>query len=127
MKRKGDFTRTGEAKKVAHTGMVEDDQAAMAELVRETTRAGKSTPTFWDPDGVDGGKSFLRVVLDWLSDPSNYDKWRGSDRTNGQTKEALLKLKNAGWRLLASSIVIVLVFARRLTLLRNSTGRRRTS
>ncbi|POM78164.1 Hypothetical protein PHPALM_4338 [Phytophthora palmivora] len=30
------------------------------------------------------------VVLEWMTNPANYDKWRGSDRTSGKTKEALL-------------------------------------
>ncbi|EEY58250.1 uncharacterized protein PITG_00889 [Phytophthora infestans T30-4] len=70
--------------------MVEDDQAVMSEVVCGTTRAGKKTPIFWDSDGVDGGKFDFRVVLDSLSDPSNYAKWRGSDRTHAQMNEALL-------------------------------------
>ncbi|KAF4034994.1 hypothetical protein GN244_ATG13010 [Phytophthora infestans] len=54
------------------------------------TRSGKKAPIFWDSDGVDGGKSSLRVVLEWMTNPANYNKWRGSDRTSGKTKEALL-------------------------------------
>ncbi|EEY69718.1 uncharacterized protein PITG_06197 [Phytophthora infestans T30-4] len=51
----------------------------------------KRKPTFWDRDGVNDGKSSLQVVLDWLSTETNYNKWRGSDRNSGSTKEALLK------------------------------------
>ncbi|KAG7381908.1 hypothetical protein PHYPSEUDO_005490 [Phytophthora pseudosyringae] len=51
----------------------------------------KRKPIFWDRDGVNDGKSSLQVVLDWLSTETNYNKWRGSDRNNGNTKEALLK------------------------------------
>ncbi|OWY97172.1 hypothetical protein PHMEG_00032362 [Phytophthora megakarya] len=58
--------------------------------LRATTRTGKKAPIFWDSDGVNGGKTSLRVILDWMSDQANYDKWRGSDRNSGKTKEALL-------------------------------------
>ncbi|KAG7386144.1 hypothetical protein PHYPSEUDO_000576 [Phytophthora pseudosyringae] len=51
----------------------------------------KKKPIFWDRDSVNEGKSSLQVVLDWLSTETNYNKWRGSDRNNGNTKEALLK------------------------------------
>ncbi|KAG7390746.1 hypothetical protein PHYPSEUDO_006865 [Phytophthora pseudosyringae] len=51
----------------------------------------KRKPIFWDRDGVNDGKSSLQVVLVWLATETNYNKWRGSDRNNGNTKEALLK------------------------------------
>ncbi|KAG7380858.1 hypothetical protein PHYPSEUDO_006719 [Phytophthora pseudosyringae] len=51
----------------------------------------KKKPIFWDRYSVNEGKSSLQVVLDWLSTETNYNKWRGSDRNNGNTKEALLK------------------------------------
>ncbi|KAE8895300.1 hypothetical protein PF005_g29004 [Phytophthora fragariae] len=51
----------------------------------------KKKPIFWDRDAVKEGKSSLQVVLDWLSTEMNYNKWRGSDRINENTKEALLK------------------------------------
>ncbi|KAE8888948.1 hypothetical protein PF003_g26923 [Phytophthora fragariae] len=46
---------------------------------------------FPDRDAVKEGKSSLQVVFDWLSTEMNYNKWRGSDRNNGSTKESLLK------------------------------------
>ncbi|KAG1710166.1 hypothetical protein DVH05_017172 [Phytophthora capsici] len=55
------------------------------------TQRTKKKPIFWDRDGVNEGKSSLQVVLDWLSTETNYNKWRGSDRNSGNTKEALLK------------------------------------
>ncbi|KAE9281908.1 hypothetical protein PF008_g27768 [Phytophthora fragariae] len=51
----------------------------------------KKKPIFWDRDAVKEGKSSLQVVFDWLSTEMNYNKWRGSDRINENTKEALLK------------------------------------
>ncbi|KAE8966578.1 hypothetical protein PR003_g29430 [Phytophthora rubi] len=95
MKRKegppSSLTETGAERKLARGKVNHKDKPAMAEVARGTTRAGKKAPIFWDSDGVDGGKSSLRVVLDWMTNPANYDKWRGSDRHNGNTKEALLK------------------------------------
>ncbi|EGZ25602.1 hypothetical protein PHYSODRAFT_483752 [Phytophthora sojae] len=55
------------------------------------TMRAKKNPIFWDRDAVKEGKSSLQVVFDWLSTEINYNKWRGSDRNNGNTKEALLK------------------------------------
>ncbi|KAG6611289.1 uncharacterized protein IUM83_12668 [Phytophthora cinnamomi] len=63
-------------------------KSARSEKTGDMTRAGRIP---WDSDGVGSGKSSLRVVLDWLAAPGNYDKWSGSDRSNGNTKEALLK------------------------------------
>lgn len=51
----------------------------------------KRKPIFRDRDGVNDGKSSLQVVLEWLSTETSYNKWRGSDRNSGNTKEALLK------------------------------------
>ncbi|EGZ16231.1 hypothetical protein PHYSODRAFT_506826, partial [Phytophthora sojae] len=67
-------------------------KAARSEKTCRTTRAGKKSPIFWDSDGVGGGKSSLRVVLDWFTNPTNYGSWCGSDRSNGNTKEALLNV-----------------------------------
>ncbi|KAG7391386.1 hypothetical protein PHYPSEUDO_004921 [Phytophthora pseudosyringae] len=53
---------------------------------RKTSRV-KKKPIFWDRDSVNEGKSSLHVVLDWLSTETNYNKWRGSDRNNGNTKD----------------------------------------
>ncbi|OWZ21183.1 hypothetical protein PHMEG_0004300 [Phytophthora megakarya] len=54
------------------------------------TRSGKKPPIFWASDGVNWGKSSLRVVLEWMTNPANFDKWPGSDHTSGKTKETLL-------------------------------------
>ncbi|KAE9352675.1 hypothetical protein PF008_g5351 [Phytophthora fragariae] len=53
------------------------------------TMRSKKKPIFWDHDAVKEGKSSLQFVLDWLSTEINYNKWRGSDRINGNTKEAM--------------------------------------
>eukprot|EP00644_Phytophthora_capsici_P000492 jgi/Phyca11/100404/e_gw1.4.1211.1 len=84
-KTKQKVTRPSKAKKREGQVPEQVDQSG-----RGITRSGKKAPIFWDSDGVDGGKSSLRVVLEWMTNPANYNKWRGSDRTSGKTKEALL-------------------------------------
>ncbi|KAE8912141.1 hypothetical protein PF010_g5287 [Phytophthora fragariae] len=59
------------------------------------TMRSKKKPIFWDHDAVKEGKSSLQFVLDWLSTEINYNKWRGSDRINGNTKEAMLQFREA--------------------------------
>lgn len=77
-------------KKASRPSKRKEQGGQPSETCRGTTRSGKKAPIFWDSDGVNGGKSSLRVVLEWMTNPANYDKWRGSDRTSGKTKEALL-------------------------------------
>ncbi|KAG1706284.1 hypothetical protein DVH05_001432 [Phytophthora capsici] len=84
-KTKQKVTRSSKAKKREGQVPEQVDQSG-----RGMTRSGKKAPIFWDSDGVDGGKSSLRVVLEWMTNPANYNKWRGSDRTSGKMKEALL-------------------------------------
>lgn len=43
----------------------------------------------WDKDGVRGGPSSLSVLVTWLSEESNYSRWKGGDSTRGETKETL--------------------------------------
>ncbi|KAF4042971.1 hypothetical protein GN244_ATG04713 [Phytophthora infestans] len=55
----------------------------------------------WDRDGVAGGPSSIKVLLDWLTSERNYAKWKGEDGSYGSTKEALCeviidKLKEVG-------------------------------
>ncbi|KAL0073340.1 hypothetical protein F4703DRAFT_1936816 [Phycomyces blakesleeanus] len=42
----------------------------------------------WSKDSVDGGPSSERIVVNWLSNQVNYDRWKGNDH-NGATKIAL--------------------------------------
>ncbi|KAG1691647.1 hypothetical protein DVH05_026810 [Phytophthora capsici] len=56
----------------------------------------KRKAIFWDRDGVNGGKSSLQVVLDWLSTETNYNKGsaivqRGEKRPLAMDDEADLK------------------------------------
>ncbi|KAG7393146.1 hypothetical protein PHYPSEUDO_012482 [Phytophthora pseudosyringae] len=57
----------------------------------DSVKPAKKKSIFWDKDGVDGGKSSVDVVIDWMTTEANYNRWRGSDHNNGNTKEALLK------------------------------------
>eukprot|EP00644_Phytophthora_capsici_P017220 jgi/Phyca11/59458/gw1.48.305.1 len=54
-------------------------------------KRSKKKIIFWDKDGFDGGLPSVEVLLNWMTTEGNYDKWRGSDRNNGNTKEFLLK------------------------------------
>jgi hypothetical protein len=40
----------------------------------------------WDRDGVDGGSSSVKIVLEWLTTGSNYPQWR-DDLEEGKTKK----------------------------------------
>ncbi|EGZ10899.1 hypothetical protein PHYSODRAFT_317903 [Phytophthora sojae] len=60
--------------------------------MQRLTRPGKKAPIFWDSEGVDGGKSSLRV--------------RGSDRNNGNTKKALLKQMAAGIKIVIAPAIL---------------------
>jgi hypothetical protein len=42
----------------------------------------------WDNDAVSGGKSSLDVLLDWLTNGSNYMRWKGG-ASGGTTKEKM--------------------------------------
>ncbi|OAV89052.1 hypothetical protein PTTG_28825 [Puccinia triticina 1-1 BBBD Race 1] len=48
----------------------------------------KKKPIPWDRDGVDGGKSSIEIVFEWLSTGNNYERWRG-DKEKGKTKTRL--------------------------------------
>ncbi|KAG9398320.1 hypothetical protein AC1031_014660 [Aphanomyces cochlioides] len=43
----------------------------------------------WQTDGVDGGKSSMDVLISWISNESNYVRWRGGDKHSGATKASL--------------------------------------
>ncbi|KAF4029140.1 hypothetical protein GN244_ATG19190 [Phytophthora infestans] len=62
--------------------------------------SGKKPNMYWDKDGVDGGKSSLDVLLDWMTIDTNYNRWHGADRTThgketsaGGAKKEELRLK----------------------------------
>ncbi|KAI9980407.1 hypothetical protein PInf_026351 [Phytophthora infestans] len=54
--------------------------------------SGKKSNVYWDKDGVDGGKSSLDVLLNWMTIGTNYNRWRGADRT---VKEIMVALETA--------------------------------
>ncbi|KAF4037950.1 hypothetical protein GN244_ATG09965 [Phytophthora infestans] len=53
--------------------------------------SGKKSNVYWGKDGVDRGKSSLDVLLDWMMVETNYNRWRGADRTSGNIKKSLVK------------------------------------
>ncbi|KAG2902671.1 hypothetical protein PC129_g10092 [Phytophthora cactorum] len=66
-----------------------------------STSHAKKMKILWDRDGVDGGPSSMKVLLDWLTTDGNYARWKGDDGSSGSTKEVLCgiiigKLKDAG-------------------------------
>ncbi|KAL3672725.1 hypothetical protein V7S43_002018 [Phytophthora oleae] len=53
-----------------------DQQAA------ETEKNSAKHSLLWDMDGVDGAKSSINVLLDWLAEGTNYNRWREADRSS---------------------------------------------
>jgi hypothetical protein len=59
----------------------------------------------WKIDGVNGGPSSNDIILDWICNPSNYERWQGARHGRGQNRESLCgevvdKMKKNGihWR-----------------------------
>ncbi|TYZ64515.1 hypothetical protein PybrP1_010697 [[Pythium] brassicae (nom. inval.)] len=52
-------------------------------------RAKKAQRTRWNNDKPHDGVSSLSVLLDWITTHGSYDKWRGGDKTSGETKAIL--------------------------------------
>ncbi|ETO74853.1 hypothetical protein F444_09491 [Phytophthora nicotianae P1976] len=57
----------------------------------------------WDRNGVNGGPSSMKILLDWLTTEGNFTKWKGGGSSVGFDKEALCgtiigKLIDAGIR-----------------------------
>ncbi|ETL81575.1 hypothetical protein L917_18111 [Phytophthora nicotianae] len=87
----GSVQDVASAEEAANFSELGNSQTVVAAKPRSKNRSGKKKSVFWDKDAVIEGKTSIRLVLNWLTTQGNYDKWRGSDRTNGKTKEALLK------------------------------------
>ncbi|KAJ1339427.1 hypothetical protein BSLG_005944 [Batrachochytrium salamandrivorans] len=45
----------------------------------------------WDDDVVDGGKTSVQILVDWLITPGNYERWRKAGLTGPVTKTSLWK------------------------------------
>lgn len=58
----------------------------MENTVVENTKKRRA-PNRWDADGVDGGKCSIDVLLDWITNPRNYQRWKGGG--SRETKETL--------------------------------------
>ena len=64
-------------------------KAIQADTDESSDPQSKKTRVLWNTDGVDGGKSSMNVLLDWLTDGNNYPKFKGGDPSCGLTKSAL--------------------------------------
>jgi hypothetical protein len=47
----------------------------------------RKAPQRWNNDGVDGGKSSIDIVLEWISEPRNFSRWKGG--VSKETKDSL--------------------------------------
>lgn len=43
----------------------------------------------WGADGADDGKSSLEIVINWLTEPGNYQRYRGGDPSCGLSKNTI--------------------------------------
>ncbi|KAL0096129.1 hypothetical protein J3Q64DRAFT_1706401 [Phycomyces blakesleeanus] len=54
-----------------------------------STSASKATPVKdWEKDGVNGGPGSIHILVDWLSDETNYSRWAVGEQ-QGISKESL--------------------------------------
>ncbi len=51
--------------------------------------SSKKARVMWNSDGVNGGKSCIDILLNWLTYGSNYSRFKGGDGTCRMTKSAL--------------------------------------
>ncbi|KAE8965687.1 hypothetical protein PR001_g28651, partial [Phytophthora rubi] len=63
-------------------------------LVKLSKKAAAPPPTgkkrvMWHNDGLSDDVSSLSVLIDWITDGDNYDRYRGGEEQNGETKVAL--------------------------------------
>ncbi|KAA1106225.1 hypothetical protein PGT21_031287 [Puccinia graminis f. sp. tritici] len=70
--------------------------AATQNSTQVPSSRSRKTPVSWEKDGFDGFSS-MRLLMDWLTTPGNFVRWRG-DKQKGLNKEAL-----------AGEIVLILV------------------
>ncbi|ETI53128.1 hypothetical protein F442_03864 [Phytophthora nicotianae P10297] len=56
-----------------------------------TKNSGKKSNVYWDKESVDEGKSSLDVLMAGMTVETHYNRWRGADRTSGNTKESIVK------------------------------------
>ncbi|KAG9415328.1 hypothetical protein AC1031_008766 [Aphanomyces cochlioides] len=54
-----------------------------------SAKKAQSQRILWNTDGVAGGKSSMDVLIEWLSNETNYSRWKGSDRHSGTKKSVL--------------------------------------
>ncbi|KAG9399996.1 hypothetical protein AC1031_010916 [Aphanomyces cochlioides] len=49
----------------------------------------QSQRIMWTNDGVRGGKTSMAILVEWLSNEANYNRWKGGDKQSGMTKGKL--------------------------------------
>jgi hypothetical protein len=46
----------------------------------------------WETDGINGGPSSMRILLDWLSSQDNWERWAGVGATKRILAEEILQV-----------------------------------
>ena len=70
------------------TPQAQNTNETPAEPIAPPSTATKQPSIPWEKDGVDGGKSSMSILLNWLTTSNNYQRWRG-DKAHGTTKKSI--------------------------------------
>ncbi|KAF1772245.1 hypothetical protein GQ600_6369 [Phytophthora cactorum] len=65
-------------------------QHGMATKPFNSSSGGRRQRVLWDSDSATrGGKTSIAILLEWLTAPGNYTRWRDGKSQTGETREAL--------------------------------------